>query len=252
MGNLTSSASIQVLPQPNGCNTLNHTGPIEIRTSESGTTTKYYPLADSDVPYVINFVNDTDENYYFAVYQTYPTSPGLTSIAWQVRRLPQRGSVPTTSKVSWTMSYGISIANWDPNQKEYTGDQQQDAELSNTYEVISQGDFPTINPKPIGKTSAGQILFQNDTQPPNAMSLDMGFTVGGNIIAVQPKVHSNENTLFNVHPSYYVALYRNIKLGQLVDSGVSVGPVEVVFKDGNTSIGVKAYMDAGQYKLQVF
>ena len=244
MGNCTSTTSVHV-HHPSA------PGSLEIYRG-NGEGVKYYPLSDSDVPYSIRFINDTDQDYYFAIYQDFPDSPGLRSIAWQVRRLPRRGSAPTTSKVSWTMSYGISIANWDSDEKEYTGEQQQDADLDNTYEVINRDDFPSINPESIGRTAEGQILFKNNTKPPNAMDLDMGFTVAGNIVAVQPKVHSLEATIFDVHPSYYVALYRKIKLGQLVDSGVVVGPVDVKFTDGKTRKSVSAYMNAGQYKLKVF
>ena len=245
MGNCTSSTivELQQLPVPG------HSGPIQIHTGE-GKFAKYYPLTDSEVPYTINFINDTDENYFFGVYQKFPNSPGIQSIAWQVRRVSKRGSIPTTSKVSWTMSYGIAIANWDQNQKEYTGSQKVDTDLGNVYEVVSEGEFPNINPKSTGTTSKGQILFENNTKNP-AMDLDMGFTVANNIIAIQPKVHSGNKAIFEVHPAYYVCLYRNIKVGQLVTSGVVFGPVEVEFKNGLTSIGVEAYMDNGSYKLEV-
>ncbi len=199
--------------------------------------------------YSIKFLNDTTDDYYFAVYQDFPDSPGLRSVAWQVRAVSARGYKATSSTVSWTTSYGISIANWDSDQKEYTGEQQQHAELGNTYEVIARGEFPGINPASTGKTAEGLIAFENNTDP--AIDLDMGFTVAGNIVAVQPKVHSQEATVFDVHQSYYVALYRNIKLGQLVDSNVKLGPVEVIFGDGTTSKTVSAYMDAGKRKLKV-
>ena len=239
MGNCTSTTSVHV-HHPSA------PGSLEIYNGNGEA------IYRQDKSYTINFVNDTDEAYFFAVYQDFPSSPGLRSVAWQVRRLPERGSVPSTNRVSWTMSYGISIANWDADQKEFTGSQQQHAELDNSYEVISNGEFPSINPESTGITEKGQIMFLNNTKPPNAMDLDMGFTVANNIVAVQPKVHSRETTIFDVHPSYYVALYRNIKLGQLVDSGVVVGPVDVIFRDGVATKTVTAYMSSGQYKLKVF
>lgn len=246
MGNCTSSTTVE-MQQPTA---PGHYGPIQIHTGQ-GEVAKYYALTDNEVPYSIKFINDTDENYYFGVYQAFPSSIGLKSIAWQVRRLPKRGSAPTTSQVSWTMSYGIAIANWDQNEKEYTGTQQLDADLGNAYEVVSDGDFPNIDPKPTGTTSSGQILFKNNTKSPNAMDLDMGFTVAGNIIAIKPKIHPGEKTLFDVHPTYYVALYRDIKLGQLVDSDVVFGPVTVAFTEGKRTIGVEAYIYNGMYKLKV-
>ena len=245
MGNCTSSTTVELqqLPVPG------YYGPIQIHTGE-GKLAKYYSLTDSEVPYFINFINDTDENYFFGVYKQFPDSPKIKSIAWQVRRVSKRGSIPTTSKVSWTMSYGIAIANWDQNQKRYTGTQKVDADLGDVYEVVSKDDLPNIDPKSTGSTLPGQILFENNTKNP-AMNVHMGFTVANNIIAIQSEVHSGNKAIFNVHPAYYVSLYRNIKLGQLVTSGVVFGPVEVEFKNGLTSIGVEAYMDNGSYKLEV-
>ena len=248
MGNCTSSTTVELqqLPVPG------HSGPIQIHTGE-GKLAKYYSLTDSEVPYFINFINDTDENYFFGVYKQFPDSPKIKSIAWQVRRVSKRGSVPTTSNVCWTMpSYGIAIANWDQNQKGYMDSQKVDADLGNVYEVVSEDEFPNIDPKPIGTTSPGLIVFENNTKTPNAMDLDMGFTEANNIIAIIPKVGSGYKVVFDVHPAYYVSLYRNIKLGQLVDSGIVLGPVKVEFKDGGKrSIGVKAYMENGLCKLKV-
>lgn len=95
-------------------------------------------------------------------------------------------------------------------------------------------------------------MFVNNTQPPNTMDLDMGFTVGGNLACCQEGVHPNESVQFDVHPTYYVACYRSIKLGQLVDSDILLSPVEVKFRDGNTVMTVEAHMDSGVYKLKAY
>ena len=212
---------------------------------------KYYPLDKADVPYSILCLNNTDENYYFAVYQDFPMSPGLKSLAWQVRRLPKKGSRPSHNLISWTLRYGISIANWDTNEDKFTGDQMQDADLGKKYQVVSVGEFPNIDPNPIGSSKQGQITFVNNTKGQNAEVLDMGFTVGGNIVACQNGVHPNEGVLFDVHPTYYVALYRNKVLGQLVDSGIVLGPVEVKFDEGVTKMKVEAYKHGREYRLKV-
>ena len=202
--------------------------------------------------YKIKCVNATNENYYFAIYQTFPTSPGLKSVAWKTRRLPKRGSVPTVADIDWVMKYGVAITNWDENLDKFTGSQQINAQLGEIYQVAAEDEFPVIDPTSIGKTSAGQIVFRNNTKTPFAMDLNMGFTLDGNIIASKRDVHPHESTLFDVHPVYYAACYRNIELGQLVDSGIALGPVEVAFKDGSTSMTVEAYIDNGEYKLVAY
>ena len=75
--------------------------------------------------YEMRFENATDQPWHFAVYQTYPTSPGLSSVAWQVRGLPPQkvGSPPPGATVSWTMNYGVCSADFDTNQQKFTGSQ---------------------------------------------------------------------------------------------------------------------------------
>ena len=221
---------------------------LEVRNGKNNL--KYYAMNSS---YTIHMLNNTDDNYFFAVYQTFPSSPGLKSLAWQIRRLPKRGSQPTCSDVTWFMNYGIAITNWDANLNGYTGEQYQDADLGQKYQVVSNGSFPTIDPTPIGTTgNSGEIAFTNNTQSPNATDLSMGFTINSNLVCSQEGVHANESVLFDVHPTYYVACYRSIQLGQLVDSDVVLGPVEVKFRDGNTVMNVEAFIDGGEYKMRAF
>ena len=55
-----------------------------------------------------------------------------------------------------------------------------------------------------------------------------------------------------MHPTYYVTCYCNIVLGQLVDEGVVIGPVEVEFEGGARNAKVVASKDAaGNYRLSV-
>jgi hypothetical protein len=80
----------------------------------------------------------------------------------------------------------------------------------------------------------------------------MGFTVSNNIIAVEDGVGGEQETIYRVHPTYYVACYRNIILGQLIDEGVVIGPVEVKFEGGAKSTKVVALKDAGgNYQLSM-
>lgn len=196
--------------------------------------------------YHITCINSTDKSYHFGVYQTFPNSPGLKSIAWQVRGVPPKGQVPSTSDIDWNLMYGVSIANWDANGQKYTGKQVVGAELGKAYKVImTEGNIPTIHPIPIGTTSPGQIKFTNDT----TQNLDMGFTLSSDLITVQ-NVSGGETIFYEVHPTYYVACYRNIKQGQLVDSGIEIGPVEVKFQDGYSKCDVEAAIVDGKYVLK--
>ena len=204
--------------------------------------------------YSIVFQNATDQVWHFAVYQKYPSSPGLTSIAWQVLPLgPQeQGNPPPQATVSWTLQYGLCIANFDEANQQFTGQQFASAFLGNIYEVDTIDEAPNIKSSPIGTTNPDQIILANKTSQP-VKSLTMGFTLGADhhIVKAEKNVGGGENTLFRVHPDYWVACYRNIELGQMVDADVVIGdPVNVEFKGGVNTHTIKAYKDAsGDYHL---
>ncbi len=196
--------------------------------------------------YHITCVNSTDKGNHFGVYQTYPNSPGLKSVAWKVRGVPPKGQIPSTADIDWTLKYGVSIAKWEPNGKTYTGQQIANAELGKAYQVVmTEGDIPTIVQIPDKGTEAGLIQFKNNTNEP----LDMGFTMDGSLISVQ-NVDGGATINFEVHPVYYVACYRNIREGQLVDSDIEIGPVEVKYEDGYTKCSVEAAVQAGKQILK--
>ena len=206
----------------------------------------------SGTEYKMTFLNGTDQPWHFGVYQKNPESPGLTSVAWQVRGVPpQVGDKPSSAQVNWTMQYGICIANFDKDFNGYTGKQYAKANLGNIYQIVSNDGIPSIDTTPTGVGSPDQIVLKNNTSSP-VQEVTMGFTVSDNILAVQDNVGGQEETIYRVHPTYYVACYRDISLGQLVDSGVAIGPVEVMYEAGATTATVEASKDAaGNYRLTV-
>ena len=149
MGNCHSASTNITVHQPSA---HGQQGVLEIQNGKNNI--KYYA---ANPVYTIHLVNNTDENYFFGVYQKFPSSPGLKSLAWQVRRVPKRGSQPSHGDVTWNLKYGINIANWDPNQSKFSGDQYQDAELGEKYQVTSDDSgFANIDPNPIGRTDPGK------------------------------------------------------------------------------------------------
>lgn len=205
-------------------------------------------MMETGTQYQIQLENNTDQSYHFAVYQKFPDSSGLKSLAWQVRRLAKKHSSPTTSTITWTLDYGIAISQWDEDGKSYSGLLHQDASLGMEYVAYmdSDGD-PDIDPHPQSTTEKGQVTFFNGNKPPKPQTLPLGFTVHGDIIAVQ-NTKPGESAQFHVHPTYFVACYRNIKKGNLVDSDVMLKPVKVSFED-TTVMKVTAYEHDGVYKL---
>ena len=164
--------------------------------------------------------NGTDQPWHFGVYQKHPSSPRLTSVAWQVRGIPpQAGSVLSSAQSNLDTGLYMVSALQILMKMNYTGKQFAPAYLGNVYKVVSLDSIPSIDTKPIAIGSSDQIVLKNHTGP-YANTLTMGFTVSNNIIAVEDSIGGEQETIYRVHPTYYVACYRNIVLGQFVDEGV--------------------------------
>jgi len=195
--------------------------------------------------YTVHFKNSTKNAYHFAIYQKYPNSPGLESVAWQVRGL----GPGATNRVDWTLDYQVAIADWDDDNQQFSGSQLKAASLGHVYEVkTTQGDIPVINPNPTETTGPGLIKLQNNTNPAKAVT--MGFAIDRELVAAQKQVDAGEAGEFSVHPKYYVACFRNIKQGQLVSEGIELGPVLLEFEKENTNYTVEATTLAGRIVLK--
>ena len=195
--------------------------------------------------YTVYFKNSTKNTYHFTVYQKYPDSPGLDSVAWQVRGL----GPDATNRVNWTLDYDVAIVDWDANHHAYSGQEVEPATLGSVYEVTTEeSDIPVINTTPIDTTGPGLIQLRNNTKP--ARNVTMGFAINKLLVAVEKDVNAGETVEFSVHPEYYIACYRSIKQGQLVSAGIELGPVKLEFKDGYTAYKVEATDTNGRFKLQ--
>ena len=69
-----------------------------------------------------------------------------------------------------------------------------------------------------------------------------------NLITVRT-FHGGESVQFFVHPTYYVALFREIQVGELVTSDIAISPIQVKFDSGFKNATVTAVNDGGTYKL---
>ena len=194
--------------------------------------------------YTLRFKNSTDNVYHFVVYQKSLT--GLDSVAWQVRGL----GPGATNRVDWSLDYQVAIADWDVNGGQFSGVQISPATLGKMYETTTkQGDIPVINRTPTSNTSPGLIKLQNNTYP--SQPVTMGFAVSGNLLAVEQQVQAGECVEFYVNSTYHIACFRDIKQGQLVSEGFTLGPVSVEFvMDECTDYTVEAATVLGKVVLK--
>ena len=192
--------------------------------------------------YEMQFKNSTDSACHFGVYQNHPTSPGLQSLVWQEKELAPNSAVIFT----WNMQYGVAVT--DYNGSEYIVTQQMDASLGSSYQVKSFDGIPAIDSTPLETgLPADLIKLCNNTFLP----LDLGFTVGGNLTAAT-RSNGSQCVSFTPHPIYYVALYKSVQLGHLVDSNLQVisGPVRIEFNSGNQRALVECYTENGRVNLR--
>ena len=194
--------------------------------------------------YTMKFVNATDNQFFFGVYQKYPHSPGLKSIAWQVRGVPPAGAIPSTAQVDWDMLYGVAITDFDAEcHDSYTGQQVKNADLGSKYKVVMVQDIPDIEDD-TGSVGTSQITLTNRTH----LKMDLGFALGNSLVTSE-EGGGGESANFEVHSTYYVALFHNIKEGQLVSSDIFAGPVEVSFQNGYKIATIEAVQTADTYKI---
>ena len=117
------------------------------------------------------------------------------------------------------------------NFRQYTGSQYGTALLGQTYQVESKNGIPSIDPNATGTTTLDQIILTNSTSSP-VTPVTMGFTLGGNIVVAEQNVGGGQKTIYRVHPTYYVACFHDVVLGELVDESVAIGPVQVSYAGG--------------------
>ena len=192
--------------------------------------------------------NATDRPWYFAMYQA---CSGLTSVAWQVCSLPPSLGTPTTHHIRWRMNFGICIAEFNSHEQKYTSVQHAPAMLNHSYEVISLDGIPSISTAAVASGKRDHLLVKNKTDTPGT-PLSLGFTHSGNIAAIINEVSSNQEVVYGLQPTYHIACYHDIVLGQPVDEGIAMGPVKVKYDAGVHTVTIVMLKNrTGNYQLQL-
>lgn len=175
--------------------------------------------------YYADFVNDTDRTWTMAVYQTLPTSIGLESVSWQQTTVPQSGE----SGVSWEVTYDVVIANLVQigGKGVYKASQTLPATLGSSWQIVFRDGVQQLVP---GATpvAGDQILISNDS----GFSANPGIGMSGEGAVYQPDTLSGSDAQFLVEPSYYVGLFNDVQLGEVISSNVVVGPLQLQYPDG--------------------
>ena len=202
---------------------------------------------DSTESYEIKCINTTEKGYYFAIYLTNPFDQ-MNSVAWQVTGVLRKGAGSSQSTLRWQLNFGVAIAKWDEYNKKYTKRQALNANPGKIYEVVeSSKDILSIAPNPIGSAAPELLWLRNNTNKP----LHLGFTINDKLIVVE-RIEGGETFMYNMPAKYWVACFRHraMQEGNILDTAVAIGPVQVEFKKGYTCCKVEAAIDGGRHYLK--
>lgn len=193
--------------------------------------------------YIMDFNNNAGRTWTMAVYQTIPTSVGLDSVSWKQSTAPDGGS----TGVEWNLSYTVNLANY--RQKDgkgvYRASQTLGADLGTAWEIQFKDNVQQLIRK--GTTAPGQISILNSS---NDLA-NPGIGMSGAPSIYQHDVNGGATALFTVKPTYWVALFNSVTLGQVISTDVSVGPLMITFPSGQTSATLDAELDGKNIVLTI-
>jgi hypothetical protein len=185
--------------------------------------------------YFVNFSNMTDRTWNMAVYQTFPESPGLDSVAWKRTTVPTHGF----SGVTWDVEYNVALADYAQTTPlgVYIASQVLDTALGSEWEVEFQDEVQQLKfVGTLGSDLQDYIVIHNNS----GLVANPGIGMSGYGAAYQREVLSNNAAQFKVTPVYWVGLFRNVILGEVISSNVESGPLRLEFGGGNNVANITA------------
>ncbi|WP_296260626.1 MULTISPECIES: hypothetical protein [unclassified Pseudomonas] len=194
--------------------------------------------------YYVDFENNTDATWTMGVYQELPNSTGLESVSWKQTTVPTKGS----SGVEWEVDYNVAIANYKQigGIGVYKASQTLEAELGSVWECVFKDNVQQLVPS-TGSAPSDSIIITNSSN--QLANLGIGMSGQGSVF--KKSVVSGASAQFQVTPTYYVGLFNDLVLGEVISSNVSVGPQKIVFPDGMNSATVTATMSGSTIKMSV-
>ncbi|WP_419786592.1 hypothetical protein [Pseudodesulfovibrio sp.] len=186
--------------------------------------------------YYVNFENDTDRTWNMAVYQTLPDSIGLDSVAWQVAAAPHSG----VTGIEWTLEYNVALADYRQESSStgiYKASQSLITDLGYEWEIVFQDGVQQLNKlQPLEADLKDHIRVINRS----GLEANPGVGMSGYGSVFKRSVLGNASAQFKVTPTYWVGLFRDVQLGQVISSNVEVGPIEIQFDNGTNVATVTA------------
>jgi len=171
-------------------------------------------------------VNNTDQTWTFGVYQTIPDMSvnKLENVSWLQSSVPKGGN----SGVSFQVNYNVLVANYvqSGGKGVYKASQTLSANLGTNWDVVYQEGVQQLVMGSGPPPPADSIFISNKS----GLQASPGIGMSGRGSVYKNNIYSGSQALFQVTPTYYVAVFNSIVLGQVISSAVSVGdPIPIVF-----------------------
>ena len=194
--------------------------------------------------YYVDFDNQTFDTWTLAVYQTLPNSVGLDSVSWKQTTVPTQGF----SGVQWTIDYNVVIANYRQvgGAGAYKASQTLSTQLGTVWDCVFKDNVQQLV-LGSGSVPSDSILINNNSNLP----ANLGIGMSGQGSVFKQDVVGSGKAQFKVTPTYYLGLFQQVQLGEVISSNVVVGPELIQFPSGMNCATATARMDGANIKLTI-
>ncbi len=195
--------------------------------------------------YFVNFSNETDRTWSMALYQTFPASIGLDSVAWKLTTVPRSGA----SGVHWEVKYDVVLADYRQTRPlgMYFGKQILPASPGTEWEIkYEEGCQQLYKIGNLASDLGDHVVIHNRS----GLMAHPGVGMDGNAAVFKRDILSNAAAQFKVTPTYRAGLFRDVELGEVISSNVEVGPIKIKFSSGANVADLTATLDGESILLK--
>jgi len=186
--------------------------------------------------YYVDFNNMTGRTWTMAVYQTIPNSIGLDSVAWKRTAVPTSGN----SGVFWEASYNVAISDYlqDTPMGVYKASQAMATELGYEWDIVYIDGVQQLKlVQALSPDKQEYVVINNKS----GLVANPGIGMAGVGSVFKRSVLSNASAQFKVVPTYWVGLFRDVQIGEVISSNIEVGPIELQFAEGSNVATIDAF-----------
>ena len=194
--------------------------------------------------YFVDFENDSDHVWTMALFQTYPDSVGLESVAWLQARAANGGE----SGVKWDVDYQAMLADYAQSDGRgvYKASQKKTTLLGKKWKVTYENGLQQLF-EDGSADRPDQIVIANQS----GERANLGIGMSGNGAVFKRNVYSGAGAQFIVKPTYWLGLFNDVVRGEVISSNVVVGPKQLVFEDGKNAATVVAYIKGDSIAMDI-